>query len=131
MKTIEKMMTKPAIATKADATATQVLFQILVGQYSGMPVIDDHSNVVGVVTELDLLKAIRAGKPLETTKVRDIMTASPITVTPSTDVEVVIDTMVQKGIIRIPVVENGKLIGIISRSDVLRAHHLPESVKYF
>ena len=120
---IDKIMTKNVIATRPGDYASQVLLQILSGQYSGMPVIDAERRVVGVISEFDLLKAVRKGMTLEEVKVQDLMTKDPLTADVSATPESVVDMMISKNIIRIPIVEGGKLVGVISRSDILMAYY--------
>lgn len=109
------------VVTASPATTGEVLVrQLLCGQFSGLPVVDENQTVVGVVTEFDLLKAIRAGKNLANTTAREIMTIPPICVSAGTPVEQVLQKMIDYFIIRLPVVENEKLIGIIARPNILR-----------
>lgn len=103
--------------------AEKALLQILAGQYSGMPVIDGISRVVGIISEFDLLKAIQKKLVLNATPIEQIMTQSPMTVDVKDGLETVLDIMIQKGFIRVPVTEQGKLAGIISRSDILMAYY--------
>ena len=123
MMTVGKIMTKNVIAARTEEYASQVLLQILAGQYSGMPVIDEENRVVGVISEFDLLRSIRKGDRLEDVRVKELMSTEPITTDVHASPSSVIDMMVQKNIIRLPVVENGKLIGVISRSDLLMAYY--------
>ena len=116
-------MTKSVIAVGAKDYASQVLLQILSGQYSGMPVIDAEKRVVGVISEFDLLAGIRKGLSLEEVHVEDLMTKQPIVVEATCSSESAIDMMLSKGIVRLPVVENGKLVGVVSRSDILMAYY--------
>lgn len=120
---VSKIMTKNVIAARAEDYASQVLLQILSGQYSGMPVIDAQKHVVGVISEFDLLKAVRKGLSLEEIRVKDLMTKEPITADSAASPESVIDIMIAKNIIRLPVVQDGKLVGVISRSDLLMAYY--------
>ena len=121
--TVGKIMTKNVIAARMDEYASQVLLQILSGQYSGMPVIDTEKKVVGVISEFDLLNAIRKGVSLEEVKVKELMSKEPITADINANPESVIDVMLAKGIVRLPVVEAGKLVGVVSRSDILMAYY--------
>src|SRR5512132_3465089 len=87
---------------------------------SGLPVVDERDNqVIGVVTEFDLLKAVRDGRDLQSVKAQDIMNLIPITVDEDATVEEVIEKMIDCQVIRIPVVKKGKLVGIIARADIL------------
>ena len=54
-------MTRPAISARKDTPAKDIAFEIFYGFFSGMPVTDENGKVIGVVTELDLLKQVRCG----------------------------------------------------------------------
>jgi CBS domain-containing protein len=84
--------------------------------------------VIGVVTEFDLLFAVQSGKDLRSTKAEDLM-SKPICVQDDEDLDAVIAKMIANGIIRLPVVEeNGKLVGVIARCDILSRMIEPEFV---
>ena len=112
-------------------SAGDLAIKLLSGMYSGLPVVDDKGKVVGVVSEFDLLKAIRDGKALEQVKAEDIMSKNPICVSENTPVEEVIDLMMKHNIIRVPVVRNDNLVGVISRCDILSSIVEPEFVTVF
>jgi CBS domain-containing protein len=83
------VMVRPVVAARKNAPVRDVVFQFLNGFYSGMPVTDDEGSVIGVITELDILEAVLAGKELVKITAGDIMTPKPATVdvdTPLTDV---------------------------------------------
>jgi CBS domain-containing protein len=92
--------------------------------FNGVPEIDDDSGaVIGMVTALDILRAIQGGKKLNTMLSRDIMTPNPSVVNKDTPVEEIIRIMVEKEIVLVPVVEDyntNKLIGAAARLDILR-----------
>jgi CBS domain-containing protein len=71
-----------------------------------MPIIDDNGSVIGIITTIDILRAIRDGKDLNTLLVRDLMTQNPLLVKQNTRIEEVIDIMDKKGIEMVPVVED-------------------------
>lgn len=118
---------------------------------SGLPVIDDSGVVAGMVTEGDLLRhvepnAIEAvahahqGMTSEwlardfvrghSWRVADVMTSPVVTVAPAASLREVAALMDSRGVKRLPVVAEGRLVGIISRSDLLRCivDDLPASV---
>ncbi len=128
---LEKIMTKNVIAARADDYASQVLLQILSGQYSGMPVIDSSRHVVGVISEFDLLKAIRKGLRLEEVRVRELMAKEVVTADISESLETVIDVMIAKKIIRLPILQEGRLVGVVSRSDILMAYYNSDFIVKF
>ena len=87
------------------------------GGFRQLPVVD-HGNLIGIVTDRDLRP--HAGY-LESTLVDAAMTSSPFVISPSDSVEVAAKLIIQHKIGAVPVVENGRLIGIVSTSDLLNA----------
>src|SRR5215203_2251706 len=111
------------VVAKENTNAEQISARLLAGEFNGVPVIDDNGAVIGIVTALDILKAIQGGKKLNTMLARDIMTPNPSVVKKDTPVEEIIRIMVEKEIVLVPVVEydnTNKLIGVVARLDILR-----------
>jgi len=123
---LEEIMTRRAFSARKDTPVKDIAFEIFYGFFSGMPVTDDDGKVIGVVTEIDLLKQIRQGKDLEKLKADEIMTKEPVTIDINTPLDEVLNIMIEKNIIRIPVTEKGHLVGIIARRDILRYYLQPE-----
>ncbi|MGE0824856.1 MAG: CBS domain-containing protein [Candidatus Binatia bacterium] len=86
------------------------------GRFRHLPVVQDD-RVIGIVTDRDIRH--HSGSE-ERTKVEAAMTENPLTISPDTTVEEAIQLMLRDQISGLPVVENGKLIGIITTSDILR-----------
>ena len=125
------IMNKIVTAAKKNTIGRDLVIKLLSGMYSGLPVVDDKGKVVGVVSEFDLLKAIRDGKSLEQVKAEDVMSKNPICVSENTSVEEIIDLIIKHNIIRVPVVRNDNLVGVISRCDILSNIVEPEFVTVF
>jgi CBS domain-containing protein len=124
------VMNRPVVSARPKASARDVVLQLNSGLYSGMPVTEGAGKVVGIITELDLLRAVAEGKELAKTTAEDIMSRDVVTVSPDTPVIEIIQFMYDKNLIRVPVVKEGKLVGIVSRSDILRSLIEPEFVTY-
>jgi CBS domain-containing protein len=124
------VMTRPVVSARPKASARDVVLQLTTGLYSGMPVTEEDGKIVGIITELDLLSAVAEGKELAKTTAEDIMSRDVVTVNPGTPVTDIIPIMQARNLIRVPVVKGGKLVGIVSRSDILRALIEPEFVTY-
>jgi CBS domain-containing protein len=125
------VMNKRVTAATPRAIGRDLAQQMLSGMYSGLPVVDAGNHVVGVVTEFDLLKAITDGKDLQTVKATEIMGHPAICVEEDDEIEMVIAKMTTHNIIRIPVVRDGNLVGLISRADILGRMIEPEFVTLF
>lgn len=125
------IMNKIVTAAKKNTIGRDLAVKLLSGMYSGLPVVDNNGKVIGVVSEFDLLKAIRSGKALEQVKAEDIMSKNPICVTEDTPIEEIIDLMTKHNIIRVPVVRKDTLVGVVSRCDILSSIVEPEFVTFF
>lgn len=124
------VMNRPVISARPKASARDVVLQLNTGLYSGMPVTETGGKVIGIITELDLLSAVADGKELVKTTVEEIMSREVVTVNPDTPVIEIVQIMRDKNLLRVPVVKENKLVGIVSRSDILRSLIEPEFVTY-
>ena len=117
------LMSQQVIVAKENTNAEQISARLLAGEFNGVPVVDDNGAVVGIVTAIDILKAIQGGKKLNAMLARDIMTPNPSTIKRDTPLEEILRILVEKEIVLVPVVEdnnNNKLIGVVARLDILR-----------
>ncbi len=126
----KEIMNKIVTAATRKTNGRDLSVKLLSGMYSGLPVVD-KGKVVGVVTEFDLLKAVKEGKDLQKIFAEDIMTKEPICVEEDTHVDEIIKIMTEQRIIRVPVVRDGSLIGVISRCDILNSLIQPEFVTFY
>jgi predicted transcriptional regulator len=125
------IMTRPVVSARKNASARDIAMQLLSGLYSGMPVTDEDGKVVGVVTEFDLLGQVSKGRELVKLTAGDVMTKTPVTVDVSTSLNDLLKTMMENNIVRLPVTEEGRLVGVIARCDILRAFIEPEFASYW
>lgn len=142
MKAVDVMTLDPMSVTPA-TPVVEAARLMLQHRISGLPVTDHTGAVVGVVTEGDLLRRAETGTELHRSrwlqfllgpgrlagdyvdaharKVGEIMTRDVAAVQPSDDLASVVQLMEKRRIKRVPVIANGKLVGIASRSDLVRA----------
>ena len=96
---------------------------------SGAPVLDQHGRLIGVLTERDCMKvALHAGYHGEPGGlVRDYMSTNPVSVGPDDTILELAERFINARFRRYPVLDGGRLVGVISRRDVMRAmgHHYP------
>jgi len=101
----------------------EMLASLMMEGFGSVPIVDDGGRLVGIVSEFDLLKALRKGKQLTEVVAGDIMTPSPISANQSMDMPAVIDILQNNHLIRVPVIDGaGKVIGILARRDILRGY---------
>jgi CBS domain-containing protein len=123
------VMNRRVTAATPRAIGRDLALQLLSGMYSGLPVVDGRGKVIGVVTEFDLLKAVREGKDLQTIKAEEIMSRTVVCAQEEDTLDDIVAKMTEHNIIRLPVVgEDGKLIGVIARADILSRLIEPEFV---
>ncbi|MEV0135538.1 CBS domain-containing protein [Dactylosporangium sp. NPDC050688] len=114
------IMSTPAYTVHADAAVAEAVALLERRSITAAPVVDDRDVVVGLVSEVDVLRdRARAGAP-STRRVRDIMSGLPVTAWPEADVADLAGVMVRRGAHTVPVVVEEHVVGIVSRCDVLR-----------
>lgn len=124
------IMVQPVVAVGKTTTARDVAIQMFLGGFSGMPVAERGGKMIGIVTEFDIIKAIRAGKKTESTPAEEIMTTDVISVDADANVDDVMQILETAHVLRVPVTENGRLVGVIARPDILRAFVEPNFMEF-
>ena len=121
----ETIMVKAVFFTRESTAAKDILHVFLTARITGMPVTDSEDNVVGVITEFDLLKALKGGKELWDTPAWELMTKGAITADVSATASEIVNIMTEKNIHRLPITREGKLVGIVARPDILKSQMNP------
>jgi CBS domain-containing protein len=142
----KELMTRDVITVKPDLTVKELARILVKNQISGTPVVDDEGTLVGIVTEKDLIerdkklhlptvvtlfdaviyleseKHFKADlKKMAASKVADIMVRDVITIDEDTSVREIATLMADKGKDLLPVVKDGRLVGIVGKADVVRS----------
>lgn len=120
MLTASAIMNENVVTINQNALIQEAIDILLNQQISGLPVIDDEGQLVGVVTEFALL-AIAYDRNVTQDTVAQHMTTELLTVSPTDPINKVVDQCLVHRVRRLPVVKNGRLLGLIARRDVLRA----------
>jgi len=125
------MMVRDILSTKGklvhtcnpDDTLADVA-DLLVGHNIGSLVVMQDEEMVGIITERDILRACAATRgPLEFLSVRERMTRCPVVASLNDEVADVMCVMTERRIRHVPVVENGRMVGIVSIGDTVKAQH--------
>jgi acetoin utilization protein AcuB len=111
---VVERMTTPVVTITAETTVGQALAIIEARQLRHLPVLDAQDTLIGIVSEKDLLRA-RPDDP-----VQEVMTRKVITVTEYTALEEAARIMADHKISSLPVMRNGKLVGIITETDLFK-----------
>lgn len=108
----------PIKKTSVDSTVTDAA-KIMDVKNIGSLFIEEDGKVIGIITEGDVLRKIVAqGKDPSTTLVKDIMSSPLITIEPEKSIEEANELMAQHKIRRLPVDNNGEIVGIVSMTDI-------------
>lgn len=88
-------------------------------KHIGSLIVLEEGDIVGIITQTDILKAVAEEKDLDTTLVEDVMNKKVYTIDYEKTVEDAVNLMMEKRIKRLPVTKEGKLVGIITASDII------------
>jgi CBS domain-containing protein len=113
-RTASEIMTRDVLTARRDMPTEELAALLAFHNVSGMPVLDEASTVIGIVSEADVI-----GKRGAT--VGEIMTPEVVSVTATTPIEHIAALMTEKKIKRVPVMAEGALVGMVSRADIVRA----------
>lgn len=138
-----QIMTRRVTTVSPETTIVEAAEIMLQRRISGLPVINAAGALVGIVSEGDFIRRIEIGTqrkrgaflkfllgpgPSATDfvrnqgrKVDEIMTAEPVTITEETPLQDIVDLMEKRGVKRLPVVRGVKVVGIVSRANLLQA----------
>lgn len=118
MRTIRDVMTTALVTLRPDATATDAARAMRDNNIGPVLIVED-GRICGILTDRDItVEAVAAGKDPNTTKVIDLCTANVRTVSPDASIEEAVHLMEDNSIRRLPVVENGSPVGIVSLGDL-------------
>jgi CBS domain-containing protein len=120
MLTAQDIMRTDIVTIAPDRTLREAVHILLDNRISGLPVVDDKGRLLGIISEFALL-AIAYDPPSRNMPVREHMTQHVISVTRDTPITKMADTFILHRIRRLPVVEDGKLLGVVSRRELLGA----------
>ena len=119
-KKIREVMTPAPETIQADRPATEAAKKMKEADAGMIPVMT-NGNLLGTVTDRDIaLRIVAEGKDPQSTPVGEIASANVVTVTPDEDLDAALQKMAKHKVRRLPVVEEGRLIGIVAQADVAR-----------
>ena len=88
-----------------------------------LPVCGQNGRLVGIVTDRDIItRCVAAGEDPSRVPVQDIMSRAPVTIAPGDDIHAAARQMAARQVRRLPVVEGGKVVGMVSLGDLARNH---------
>ncbi len=134
---VEDVMTRDVLTVRPDTTLKDVARLLAASGISGLPVTTEKGELVGVVSEADILakerrppengyprrarRSVAVRGKADARTAADAMTAPAITIAPRHRVDAAAALMLDCGVNRLPVVDGGRLVGIVTRADLVRA----------
>ena len=127
MQTMENLVAHHVMEDEVETCAPAssglaIAYKLCKGHFGSLPVVDEQKNLLGIVTEFDLLRMIEHSRKLQTVTATDIMTREVVTVTEQTPILEIIKLMQAKHLIRLPVIRERTLVGLVARRDIILAH---------
>ncbi|MBN2217169.1 MAG: CBS domain-containing protein [Pirellulales bacterium] len=120
---VSDVMKRDLVTVPPRLPVSEAITLLLKHKVTGMPVVDEEGNLVGFLSERDCLKILVHARyhNLPTISVGELMTTEVETIGPEVDLLEVANLFLSKPFRRLPVVKDGRLVGLVSRNDVLRA----------
>jgi len=114
---VRDVMTAQVETVPAGATVGEVCVQVAAGRHSAYPVVDDEGRCVGIVARGDLLR-----RPVgDSASILEVASRDVVTLSPGDTVLMALRRILEESVEHLPVVNDGRLVGICTRTDVLRA----------
>jgi len=119
MITARNIMTKEVIVAKRDTPIYEAVELMATNDITGVPVVDDEMNLVGVLTEKDVLRLFYAHKHEKNKTVEYFMSTPAISFEEGAKLRDICDCLMNNNFRRVPVTARGKVVGIVSRADII------------
>jgi CBS domain-containing protein len=117
---IRSVMHRDKMLTAAPETTVSDAAKLMVDSSIGAIVVVEHESLIGIFTERDaVFRVIAQGRDAQTTRLSEVMTPAPLTAEPDRTFGFALQLMHEHGFRHVPVVEDGKLVGIVSSRDAL------------
>ena len=127
---VNEIMTKEVITATIDSDLMEFVKLFEKYRYNGIPILDKNDNLVGIVTRSDFLKLVTHERCpmmismdpfISEPTVKSLMCTHPLTISPEGTIKEVASLMMRHGVRTVPVVSKRKLVGIISKYDIIEA----------
>jgi CBS domain-containing protein len=113
------VMSKSVATVREDANVIDIIRHLAENQITGLPVVSEDQRLLGIVTEKDILEILLHDKDIKEKKAKDLMTTTITCFDEDEDLMKIFKCLVESNFRRVPILSDGKLVGIISRSDII------------
>jgi CBS domain-containing protein len=115
---VSEVMTEATVSDSAQDTIAEAAKKMWDQQTGSLLVVGEGGELIGIITERDILKAVATGRPLDTATVAEVMSKDPTTVGPGTSLREAAKLMATLWVRHLPVMDAGKVVGIVSQRDL-------------
>jgi len=130
---VKDLMTPQPVVVHPEDVAAQAATLMKQEDCGALPVVSKDGKLVGIITDRDIvIRAVAAGKDPRSTPISAVMSADPVTLAPDADADEAQALMAKSQVRRLPVVENGHLVGILVTAQLARRespHEIGETIK--
>jgi CBS domain-containing protein len=119
MTSVSRIMTKDVIVVNPTTPVSIAIKLLAISSVTGLPVVDKDYQLKGILSEVDVMGLLLDASEVDRKTVADFMTTDVQTFTTSATVEEVCSFLLNKHFRRVPIVDKGKLVGVVSRSDII------------
>ena len=113
------IMTTNVITAKKNMVLTDIIALLLRWHISALPIVDDEDKMVGIVSEIDLVNLTFDGNAADTIA-EEVMVTDIVSFSPNTELADLVQSFSKRHLRRVPIIDKGKVVGIVSRRDILR-----------
>jgi CBS domain-containing protein len=119
---VRDVMTSEPATCRADDTALDAALAMSKGDFGAVVVVGDNEEVRGIVTDRDIVvRGVAEGKDPAATRISEVFTTEPTTLSPEDDLDHAVDALREAHVRRLPVVDDGRVVGIVSIGDLAEA----------
>ena len=116
---VSEVMTAPVVCASPDSSAHDILKKLENCNFTGLPIVDDKA-ILGIVSEKDIIQLFLQGKNLRSILAKDFMERNIITADKNSYVLPSVKALIENQILRLPITYQGRLVGILTRHDILK-----------
>lgn len=117
---VSKIMNRDVVSVNSHTHVYDAMNLLIENRISGLPVVDDENNLIGIISEKDMLGLLVEREISKDQLVGDFMTRNVKTFAPEDSIIDISEFFISSHVRRVPIVKEGKLAGVISRADIIK-----------
>ena len=119
MEKIKDIMTKEVISVTPQTPVKNIIEILAVKRITGLPVVDENKKLLGIISELDLIGLLLENCDIDGKTAENFITKDVVSFSINDTIDKLCQYLLNKPFRRVPIVDNGCLVGIVSRADII------------